>query len=93
MFLFIKKCAKKQEGKSNMKPVLGQRGENVVGAWPFSTPLQLLGWGWIILLRKGTERSLPKVLWLCQNKALSVCSLPLCSKHELSACCLLHTDG
>lgn len=41
MFLFIKKSARKHEGKENMKPVFGQRGENVVG--PLSTPLQLSG--------------------------------------------------
>lgn len=36
MFLFIKKSARKHEGKENMKPVFGQRGENAVG--PLSTP-------------------------------------------------------
>lgn len=30
MFLFIKKSARKHEGKKNMKAVFGQRGENVV---------------------------------------------------------------
>lgn len=37
MFLFMKKSARKHEGKKNMKPIFGQRGENVVGG-DFLTP-------------------------------------------------------
>lgn len=58
MFLFIKKSARKHEGKENMKPISEQRGENMVG--PLSTRLQLSQRG--IIVGKGTARSSPKML-------------------------------
>jgi len=37
MFLFIKKSARKHEGKKNIKSIFGQRGENVVGGDPLTS--------------------------------------------------------
>ena len=79
-----------------MKPFFGQRGENVVGGDTLTPQYPSLAFGMDIehYLWEGHSEGtalLPKVLWLCHNKALSDFRSFFCSKHKLSVCCLLYT--